>query len=201
MNARTTARRGLALAALAAAGLIALSGCKIGTGKDAASGNNAPVAAPTSAAATPSDKPSGKPTGKPSAKASASASKKSGANGLPDVCTLLSRAEVSTLAGGKQVVQVDPDNAKSTDTTRFCQWQLSGARLAIFLSPTTASEFSQAHGRSTTVQGLGDEAYLASGHLYVRHGNIQVDVYASTDTEQAGEKMAKSAAAKVIGRL
>jgi hypothetical protein len=196
MNARTTARRGLALVAIAAAGLIALSGCKIGGGKEA---TGTPAAgtptAQASASAKPSASTSGRPAGKPSGKPSGNA------NALPDVCTLLSRAEVSALAGGKQVAQVDPDDAKPGDTTRFCQWQLSGARLAVFLSPTTASEFSQAHTNSRAVSGLGDAAYFASGHLYVRQGTILVDVYASNGSEDASEKMARSTAAKVLPRL
>jgi hypothetical protein len=197
MNARTTARRGLAIAAIAAAGLIALTGCKIGSGKDAASGTPSAAASPSTS--TPA---SGKAGSNGTPKPSASTSKKSGGNALPDVCTLLTRAEVSALAGGKQVVQVDPDDAKPTDTTRFCQWQLSGARLAVFLSPTTAAEFSQAHTKSRKVTGLGDAAYFTSGHLYVRHGNIVVDVYATNGSDEAaGETMAKAAAAKVIERL
>jgi len=199
MNARTTARRGLALAAIAAAGIIALTGCKIGGGKDAASGKTTP----TPAAATPSASASASGKSGSTGSPKPSSSKKSGGNNaLPDVCTLLSKAEVSALAGGKQVVQVDPDDAKPTDTTRFCQWQLSGARLAVFLSPTTASEFSQAHSQGRPVSGLGDAAYVDSNHLYVRHGNLQVDVFATNgDSDAAGEKMAKAAAAKVISRL
>jgi hypothetical protein len=183
MNTRLT------LVAVAAAGLIALTGCKIG--------GDTPAAAPASA--QPSASASGGPAGKPSSRPSSKPSGRS--NALPDVCTLLSRAEVSALAGGKQVVQVDPDDAKPTDTTRFCQWQLSGARLAVFLSPTTASEFSQAQADSRTVSGLGDAAYFSSGHLYVRQGTIQVDVYASNGSDDASEKMARSTAAKILPRL
>jgi hypothetical protein len=182
--------------AIAAAGLIALSGCKIGGGKDAASGNT-PANAP--ATASPSASASGKSGSTASPKASTS--KKSGSNALPDVCTLLTRAEVSALAGGKQVAQVDPDNAKPTDTTRFCQWQLSGARLAVFLSPTTASEFTQEHGTHRKVTNLGDDAAFFSGHLYVRSGNIVIDVYASNGSDEASEKMAKSTAVKLLDRI
>ena len=198
MITRTTARRGLALAAVAAAGIIALTGCKIGSGKDAASGSKTtPAAATPSASASASGKSGSTGSPKPS-----TSKKSGGTNALPDVCTLLSRAEVSALAGGKQIVQVDPDDAKPTDTTRYCQWQLSGARLAVFLSPTTATEFTQTHNQGRPVSGLGDGAYFFSGHLYVRKGNIQVDVYASNgNTEADSEKMAKAAAAKVIGRL
>ena len=200
MNATSTARRALVLAALAAAGIVALTGCKIGGGKDAA--NSAPsTAASPSTSASASGKAGGVGSTKASPKASGSASKKSGTNALVDPCTLLSKAEVSALAGGKSVVQVDPDGADETDTTRFCQWQLSGARLAIFLSPTTASEFSQAKGDSRAVDGVGDAAFMASGHLYVRSGNLQIDVYASNGNDAASEKMAKSTALKVLPRL
>ena len=114
----------------------------------------------------------------------------------------VSRAEVSALAGGKQVVQVDEDDAKPTDATRFCQWQLSGARLAVFLSPTTASGVQRgAHQLPVRHRPGRAPRYSASGHLYVRQGTIQIDVYASNGSEEASEKMAKSTAAKVLGRL
>jgi hypothetical protein len=193
MRVLTPYRRVLAVVAVTAAGLLALTGCRLGA--DRAAGAPQPTPS-SSASAQPT--PSGKGTPRPSSSSKA-AEKKSG---LPDVCTLLSRAEVTSLTGGRQVVQVDEDGAKAGATTRHCQWQLSGARLAIFLSPTTASEFAQAHGSSPAVSDLGDEAHLSSGHLYVRHGNIQVDVYATLGSDAAaGEKLAKAAARKVIDRL
>jgi hypothetical protein len=186
-----------AIVVLATAGLLALTGCDL-LEKDkpadpAAAASADPSSAPSSAAPSASTK---------GAKGS-SASKPAGKEaGLPDVCTLLTKAEVSGLAGGRQVVQIDPDGASPDDTVRHCQWQISGARLAIFLSPTTASEFKQTHGRATKVAGVGDEAATDSGHLYVRHGDLQIDVYATiSGDDAAGARMAKSAAAKVITKL
>jgi Protein of unknown function (DUF3558) len=194
MRVLTPYRRVLAVVAVTAAGLLALTGCQLGEDRTA----GAPQPTPSSSASAQPN-PSGKGTPRPSSSGKAG-EKKSG--GLPDVCTLLSRAEVTSLTGGRQVVQVDEDGAKAGASTRHCQWQLSGARLAIFLSPTTASEFAQAHRNSPAVGDLGDEAHLSSGHLYVRHGDIQVDVYATLDSDEAaGEKLAKAAARKVIDRL
>ena len=188
MRARSPYRSGLPLAAVAAAGLLALTGCQLGDRDDPSSTTSTPTAT-ASATGTSSARPT--PSGKAPAKGA-----------LPDVCTLLSRAEVSGLAGGKQVVQVDPDGAAAGATTRHCQWQLSGARLAIFLSPTTAGEFTQAHGNSPSVSGVGDDAFLDSGHLYVRHGTVQIDVYATLGNDDAaGQKLAKAAALKIVERL
>jgi hypothetical protein len=199
MSVRFPYRRGLAVAAIATAGLIALTGCRSSGKDDDAAADRAPTTAAT--AQTPSTGASAKPT--PSAGREAGGAKSpAAATKLPDVCGLLSKSEVSSLAGGRNVVQIDPDGATEGATTRYCQWQLSGARLAIFLSPTTAAEFTQAHGRSPAVSGVGDEAHLSSGHLFVRHGNVQIDVYSTvSDSNSAAERMAKSAAQKVVDRL
>jgi hypothetical protein len=186
MNTRSPLRRGLALAALTAAGLVALSGCDLPIPGTGGAADPTPTAT-TSAAPTPG----GAATPGTTAKAA----------GLPDVCALLTKAEVSALAGGKQVVQVDPDNAAPDAGTRHCQWQLSGARLAVFLSPTTPSEFTQAHRGHTAVANLGDEAVLHAGHLYVRKGQIVADVYATSSDAAAGERFAKAAAQKILPKL
>ncbi|GIJ43293.1 hypothetical protein Val02_01790 [Virgisporangium aliadipatigenens] len=187
MNIRSPFRRGLVLAALTAAGLVALSGCDIPIPDTGGTADPTPSAT-TSAAPTPSGN-----AAKPSTSAKAA--------GLPDVCALLTKAEVSALAGGKQVTQVDPDGAAPDAGTRHCQWQLAGARLAIFLSPTTPSEFKQAHQGHTAVPNLGDEAVLFSGHLYVRKGRIVADVYATSGDEAAGERFAKAAAQKILPKI
>ena len=70
---------------------------------------------------------------------------------LPNPCTLLTRAEVSTLAGGKQITQVDEDGEKDGATTRYCQWQLAGGQLAVFLSKTTSSNFKTGHSSQPKV--------------------------------------------------
>lgn len=178
----------IAVVAAAACGLFTLSGCQF-LEKDE------PAAAPTPAASS-----SAKPT--PSGKASGKATGKAASGDLPNPCTLLSKAEVSTIAGGKQVTQVDEDGEKDGATTRYCQWQLAGGQLAVFLSKTSASDFKQAHSQHPKVTGVGDEAATDSGHLYVRHGDILIDSYARVSgNEGATAQMAKNAALKVIDKL
>jgi hypothetical protein len=170
----------------AACGLFTLSGCQF-LEKDE------PAAAPTPAATSTA---SGKPT--PSGKATG----KTTGGDLPNPCTLLTKAEVTTIAGGKQVTQVDEDGEKDGAATRYCQWQLAGGQLAIFLSKTSASDFKTAHAQHQKVTGVGDEAATDSGHLYVRHGDILIDSYARVSgNEGATAQMAKNAALKVIAKL
>lgn len=176
-----------AVVVAAACGLFALSGCQF-LEKD-----EDPAAAPTPAASTTT---SARAT--PSSKATGGA--KSG--DLPNPCTLLTRAEVSTIAGGKAITQIDEDGEKDGATSRYCQWQLSGGQLAIFLSKTSASEFKQAHGQQQKVTGVGDDARQADGHLYVLHGDILIDSYARVSgSEGATTQMARNAALKVIDKL
>jgi hypothetical protein len=139
----------------------------------------------------------------PSAPATGSAaSPTAAARGLPDVCTLLSRAEVTQLAGGKPMLSVDPDGLTPAATVRYCQWQLSGARLGIQLSPTTRATFGQDHSGSEPVANLGDEAHFYSNHLFVRKATVQIDVFASTAEGVANDKrLTKAAAAMVVARL
>lgn len=179
--------------AAAACGLFALSGCQF-LEKDE------PAAAPTPATSTST-------TTTPSAKASGKASgKDNGGNastaGFKNPCLLLSRAEVTTIAGGKAVTQVDEDGEKDGAAVRYCQWQLAGGQLAVFLTRTTESDFGTAHGRQQKVTGVGDDARFADGHLYVLHGDVQIDAYARVSgKEGASLQMAKNAALKVIDRL
>jgi hypothetical protein len=124
------------------------------------------------------------------------------AAGFPDVCTLLSRAEVTQLTGGKPILSVDPDGLTTSADVRHCQWQLSGARIAVQLSRTTAATFGADHPGSETVADLGDGAHYFSNHLFVRKGTVQVDVYASTAEGVANDKrVAQAAAAMVVARL
>ena len=51
------------------------------------------------------------------------------------------------------------------------------------------------------MDGVGDAAFMASGHLYVRSGNLQLDVYAANGSDAASEKMARSTALKLVDRL
>lgn len=185
---RTSVRRGLAAAVVTAAGLLALSGCQL-IGKDDAAGS-APTPAPSSS--TPAGAKA-HPSGKSTAKNTADGT-------LPDVCQLFTRAEVAGLSGGHQVTQVDKDGAGADATTRHCQWQMNDARLAVFLSRTTGSDFRAAHGNARKVTGIGDDAASDSGHLYVLADTVEIDVYAVVGGAEA-PAVAKNTAQKVIEKL
>ncbi|MEU4243365.1 DUF3558 family protein [Actinoplanes sp. NPDC026619] len=108
---------------------------------------------------------------------------------LPDPCTLLSRHEVVELTG-RRITQVDEDGAKPGESTRYCQWQQDGGQLALFLSRTTRSGFtSQIGPDAEPVDGVGDDAFLLAGHLYVLDGTVQIDVYSYGDDD--AENLAK----------
>ncbi|GAA1749610.1 DUF3558 family protein [Luedemannella helvata] len=140
--------------------------------------------------------------GSPSAAATPPGGSGTGASGLPDVCTLLTKEEVTALAGGASVLQVDRDDAAPDATVRYCQWQLSGARLAIQLGPTTEADFGTNHPDSEPVTDLGYDAHFFSNHLFIRKGHIEVDIYATTPAGGDADKLfAKAAATQVLPRL
>jgi hypothetical protein len=172
-----------AIAAFALAGCQATGNTPAGT----AAGSTSPSASssPPATSAQPSESPSDT----------------SAAVALPDVCAMFSRAEVSDLTGGKSILSVDPD-AGPGSPVRYCQWQLSGARLGVQLSATTAAQFRQDHPTEPAIGGLGDDAFFFSNHLFVREGAIQIDVYASTAEGPANDqRLAKAVAAIVVTRL
>lgn len=180
----------IAVVAAAACGLFALSGCQL-LDKDE------PAAQPTPAASSPAG-----PKTTPSGRATGTKAGNNSTAGFTNPCLLLTKAEVSTIAGGKAVTQVDEDGEKDGATVRYCQWQLSGGQLAVFLSKTTRSDFDREHGRQQKVGGVGDDARFADGHLYVLHGDVQIDSYARVSgNEGASLQMAKNAALKVLDRL
>lgn len=126
----------------------------------------------------------------------------SGANGLPDVCALLTNDEVTGFTG-KQVDQVDPDDG-SDASVRFCQWQGADLRLAVFVSKATAEQFETESGYpgATAVDGVGDAAYTNSGHLYVLDGDLQVDVYNSGAVDgEENAAQAEAVAADLVTKL
>jgi hypothetical protein len=119
---------------------------------------------------------------------------------LPDVCKLLSATDVNTLTG-REVRQTDKD-AGPSESTRYCQWQLSEGVLAVFLSPTSESDFSVRSESGQDYSGVGDEAYTDSGHLYVRSDKLQIDVYATgAESDDQNLTIAKATATKVIGLI
>ena len=173
------ARIGVVLATAAA---LALTGCD---DPGAAPGTEIVVGSPSGSAAPSGGGGSG-----------------TGASGYPDICTLLTEAEVSTLAGGAQVLQVDRDDAPADATVRYCQWQLSGARLAIQLGPTTETDFGTNHPDSEPVTDLGYDAHFFSNHLFIRKGNTEVDIYATTPAGGNADRLfAKAVATQVLPRV
>jgi hypothetical protein len=170
----------LTFAAIAATGAVALAGCGAAAATGTTDASSAAAVAPaTSAAAAPS------PT----------------ASGIPDPCALLTSAEVTQLTG-HAVTQIDQDGLDTTATTRHCQWQLASGDLAIFLSTTTADDFKVRDPAAVDVSGVGDEAYTSSGHLFVRLGEKQLDVYSTGASDDAGNlAVEKATADKLLPKL
>jgi hypothetical protein len=158
--------------------MLALAGC----GRDAAP----PTAQSTSATEATSSAVAQSPTGE-------------GGN-IPDPCTLLSDAEVTTLTG-RDITQVDKDGADATASTRYCQWQQSSGQLAVFISRSNGDDFKVAQADSPSIPGIGDDAYSRDGHLYVLVGRTQLDVYARGGDEQQSEAEAEKVAAALLPKV
>jgi hypothetical protein len=177
--------------AVVAVTLAASAGCGVIGG---AGGDNDPTpAAATPAGATPAG------TGDPSSASGLGDSVKDSGD-LPDPCTLLTKAQVSSLTG-KSITQVDPDGGKPGDASRFCQWQLSGGQLAVFLSRTTKDEFDVQNPESKAVDGIGDDAFTLAGHLYVLYGTVQLDVYARGGSDQENLDTSKETVALLLPKI
>ncbi|GAB7042814.1 MULTISPECIES: DUF3558 family protein [Catenuloplanes] len=190
-------RRVLPLIAAAVLTVPALSGCIL------ISTENPEPATP--AATTPAPAATGKPSGLPNALPSAAPGRPGGAKPadgatIGDPCDLLTRIEVIALTG-RQVSQIDKDGEDETAAARFCQWQLADGQLAVFLSHTTKTEFARQATTGTPVPGLGDDAFVQSGHLYVRTGTLLLDVYARGGEDAANLKVAKQVATKILPKL
>ncbi|BCY08331.1 DUF3558 family protein [Actinoplanes sp. L3-i22] len=119
---------------------------------------------------------------------------------IPNPCTLLSKAEVTSLTG-RTITQIDEDGADDGDVTRFCQWQQNDGQLAVFLSRTTEAEFKVTTADATRVDGVGEDAYSASGHLYVLYGTVQIDVYSRGDAEEQNIVTATKVAKVIIPKI
>ncbi|MEU7994786.1 DUF3558 family protein [Micromonospora sp. NPDC049060] len=181
--------RSVTLAALVAVCLTA--GCDL-TGS--ATAGDSPTAdatlAPPAEAASPT--PAGTADGDPGAMR--------GAGGLPDPCTLLTESEVVDLTG-REVTRNDEDGGDAGDVTRFCQWQQDHGQLTIFLSRTTAADFDVTVAAARPVDGVGEKAYWHSGHLYVLHGALQIDVYSRGGSDAQNLADAEQVAKVVIPRV
>ncbi len=119
---------------------------------------------------------------------------------LPDPCTLLSDAEVTELTG-RDITQIDKDGADANASTRYCQWQQSSGQLAVFISRTTANDFTVAKAGAASIPGVGDDAYFKDGHLFVLSGTTQVDVYSRAGDDAQNQAEAEKVAAAVLPKL
>ena len=119
---------------------------------------------------------------------------------LPDPCTLLTDDEVVD-STGRSITRMDPDGGHRGDTTRYCQWQQDGGQLAVFLTRTTAEEFAVRTEDAEPVDGVGEDAYSLAGHLYVRYGTVQVDVYARGGGDEENLRDAVAVAKALLPRV
>ncbi|MCO8273241.1 DUF3558 family protein [Actinoplanes sp. TRM 88003] len=153
------------------------------------------TAAPTS---SPTAKATAKATAQPTADTGTGSVKDEG--DIPDPCTLLSKAEVTSLTGRK-ITQIDEDGAEPGEATRFCQWQQDGGQLAIFLGRTTPADFEVVVDEAEPVDGIGEDAFLLSDHLYVLYGTVQIDVYSRGGSDSENLADAKKVARTLIPRV
>jgi hypothetical protein len=188
-------RTRLMLVALVCAGaLTAQAGCgAIGHTKAA------PTPAATAAAATNANAATANaPTSDPSAQSGLGSIKDSG--DIPEVCGLLSKDMVTRLTG-KQITQIDKDGGEPGDTSRYCQWQLAGGQLAVFVSRTTKADFDVKNAEATPVSGIGQDAFQLAGHLYVLYGTVMLDVYARGDSDEKNLDVAKQTIAVLLPQV
>jgi hypothetical protein len=102
---------------------------------------------------------------------------------LPDPCTLLTNGDIVDLTG-RDVSTTDHDGQQSDASTRYCQWQQDSGQLDVFLSRTTEAQFTSASDGAQKVDGVGEQAYSSSGHLYVLYGTVDLDLYSRGATDE-----------------
>jgi hypothetical protein len=176
-------RRPLSVLVAVTAALLALSGCGAET---------------SNAASGPSPTPSQVPS--PTSSANAGLGSVKDAGDIPDPCTLLTNGDVVDMTG-REVSRMDKDGQQDGESTRYCQWQQPSGQLDVFLSRTTGADFQTAIADAQPVDGVGEDAFSLSGHLYVLYGTVQIDVYSRGDSDaknlDAEKKIAKVLIAKI----
>jgi hypothetical protein len=175
----------IAVAAVTAA-LLALTGCGVLTSADDSTGSGPISTVPASP--TPTGTAGDQPTADSGLGDAVKDVKDSG--DIPDVCTLLTKAQVTALTG-RAITQTDPDGGQPGDITRYCQWQLEGGQLAVFLSRTSEEDFKVRTAEAVPVSGIGHDAFQLAGHLYVIYGTVMVDVYARGGSDAENLTVAK----------
>jgi len=165
---------------------VALSGCGVLQGSGADSGGKAAQAATPAPSAT-----AGSTSGLGSVKDEGD---------IPDPCTLLTKSDVADLTG-REVSRMDDDGQPAGESTRYCQWQQPGGQLDIFLSRTTASDFTTTIADAVPVGGVGEDAFSLSGHLYVLYGTVSIDVYSRGDSDEQNLAIEKKIAKVLIPKI
>ena len=122
------------------------------------------------------------------------------AGDLPNPCTLLMKAQVAELTG-RTLIQVDEDGAEPGAATRYCQWQQESGQLVIFVTRTTPADFAVTTANAEPVTGVGDDGYWHSGHLFVLHGTVQLDVYSRGGSDAENLVDAKEVATTLLPAL
>jgi hypothetical protein len=170
--------------ALLAAGALVLTGCGAKKNEDQ------PVAAPPVAA----------PATSAAASADSSPSSATSNSALPDICTLITKAEVTELTG--ESVTLMTDEGGKSENTRYCQWQLSVGQVTIMVSVDTRDDFDVRNKQAKSVAGVGEAAYSLAGHLYVFENGRTTDVYVSSESSDAANlAVEKKAADKILTKL
>ncbi|MGI5184373.1 DUF3558 family protein [Dactylosporangium sp. CA-152071] len=142
------------------------------------------------------------PTGGAAAAASSAPTptKSAAAVNLPDICTLLTKADVNRLTGQRVTLMTNEGGA--TSGARYCQWQLSSGQLDVTVNIETRDQFDVQNKDAKQVDGIGEAAYSLAGHLYVYADGKVVDVYAtSASTDAANLKVEQRTAEAVLPKL
>ena len=176
-------RRPLSALVAATAALIALGGCAAEVSKDASD----PLP-------TPSQVPS------PTSSANTGLGSVKDTGDIPDPCTLLTDGDVVDLTG-REVSQLDKDGQQDGESTRYCQWQQPSGQLAVFLSRTSEADFHIVIADAQPVDGVGEDAFSLSGHLYVLYGTVQIDVYSRGDSDEQNLDVEKKITKVLIPKI
>jgi hypothetical protein len=180
--------------AVTAVGL-ALAGCHSSNAASSSGPSSGLSSGPSSAAEKPAKAATTTPAGSAVPTPTGSAS-----GGLPDICTLLSKAEVTSLTS-QPVTLMTKDDGKSPNA-RYCQWQLGVGQLTVTVTVESRESFDTRNAQSVKVDGIGAAAYSLSGHLFIFAADRDVDVYDSSATSDAADlAVEKNTAATILPRL
>jgi hypothetical protein len=155
---------------------------------------------PTPGAAATTGGAASAPAGTKATPTKGATAKATGPVTLPDICTLLTKAEVNSLTGQK--VTLMSNEGGNSSGARYCQWQLSAGQLDVTVDVETRQQFDVQNKEAVKVDGIGESAYSLAGHLYVYAAGKVVDVYATSAGTDAGNlKVERRTAEAVLPKL